>query len=114
MSVVACSADSRASSQRLVAPGAPRAVRAMHVEIAFDLAPLLGEQHRQQKARAEQLAERARGGACARSGGTARASRPCCAQQPAPDLDVPVLDLGEPRDRGRFFFASGSASASRR
>ena len=82
--------------QRLVR--ARRAARRapMHVEIAFDLATLFGEQHRQQEFRAEHLAE-------AREEPRARArdesvpgSRPCVAQQAGPHLDVPVFDLGEP------------------
>ena len=66
----------------------------MHVEVAFHLAPFLGEQHRQQEAGPEHLAEQ-------REQPRARA-RPECAGRATvlrgaarPDLDVPVLDLGE-------------------
>ena len=95
MSVVACSADSRASEQRL--GRARRAARRapVHVEIASDLASFLGEQHREQKAGSQHLAE-IREKPRPRAGPERPGVAAVFAQQRRPDLDVPVLDLGEP------------------
>src|SRR3954463_4064732 len=70
----------------------------MHVEIAFDLAAFLSEQHWKQEARTKHLAER-REQTRARTG-TERLRRPAVlAQQLAPDVHVPILDRGESREQ---------------
>ena len=96
MSVVACSADSRASSSDSLAPGAPVRRAAVHVEIALDLAPFLGQQHRQQEARPEHLAESGEQAACARSVGMLFGRGRARRSRAAPHLDVPVFDFGQP------------------
>ena len=94
-SVVACSADSRASVSASSRPSTPVLRGAVHVEIGADLAPLLGEEHGQQEARSEAVAEegeepRARGGAVRPS------RRPCRSSRSAQTSHVPVFHLGEP------------------
>src|SRR5512138_3480157 len=59
----------------------------MHVEVAFDLAPFLREQHRQEKARTKDLAE-AGEQSRARAGTEGAGLSAVLAQQPRPDVDV--------------------------
>src|SRR5512146_192779 len=74
----------------------------VHVEIAFDLAPLFSEQHRQEKARTEDFAE---AGEQSSAGTRIEGARlpAVLAQQPRPDLDMAVLDFGEPAIEVAFF-----------
>ena len=67
----------------------------MHVEVAFDLATLFLEQHRQKKPGAEHLAERGK-----QSRASARAEwpgrMPKLRHEVAPDDDVTLLYIGQP------------------
>ena len=82
--------------QRLAASGDAIGRRAMHGEIAAHLAPLLREQHREQKLGAEPLSEqREQTRAAARAESLGRA--PAIGEQLSPDLEMPVLDDREPQ-----------------
>src|SRR5688500_10705998 len=82
-------------SECLTSTGGARGRRAVHVEIAFYLAPFLLEKHRQQKTRTENLPEPGKQtGTRARPEGLRRMT--VLRHEVTPDDDVPVLDVGKP------------------
>src|SRR5262245_57097911 len=78
--------------QRFVAAGCPSRRGPMHVQVAPDLSPLLGQQHREEKAWAEELAER-----CQETRARSRPERarrtPVLGEELRPHLNVSILDL---------------------
>src|SRR5438105_2088683 len=78
--------------QRLAMSGGATGGRPVHVEVAFDLTPLLCEQHRKKEARAQQASyEREQARACARPEGPNGTA--VLGEQLRPDLDMTVLHL---------------------
>ena len=85
--------------ERFTFPRDARGRAAVHVEVAFDFAPLFREQHRKKEAGAEPPSEH-REQAGAR--GWAMRSQPMAVlgQQLLPHLHVPVFDVGEAKVQG--------------
>src|SRR5206468_2223108 len=78
--------------QGLTATGDSARCHAMHVQIAFDLAPLFREQHGEEETRAKQLAQ-PREQASSRTGPKRPNGASVLSEKSGPDLDVPIFDL---------------------